>query len=101
MTRTSLTRAVAVMLLAVGAANATRAAQPVPDQEAMRERLQSMTPEQRAAAKEKMRERWASMTPAQREAAKKRFAERHPDAGQHVQKRQGAPAPAAAASTGG
>lgn len=98
MTRTLLSRAVAVMLLAAGAVTVAMAAQPVPDREAMRERLQSMTPEQRAAAKEKMRERWASMTPAQQEAAKKRFAERHPDAGQRLQQRQRAPAPAAAAS---
>lgn len=99
MIRMPLTRALTVLLLAVGAATVATAAQPVPDQEAMRERLQSMTPEQRAAAKEKMRQRWESMTPEQREAAKKRFAERHPDGGARLKQRHGTAAPAPAAST--
>lgn len=96
MKRSIFQRTAAAVLIAAGAAGLAHAA---PDAEAVRERLQSMTPEQRAAAREKMRERWEAMTPAQREAAKKRFAERHPDAGQRAARRQqGAPAPATGAS---
>ncbi|MGC4075579.1 MAG: DUF3106 domain-containing protein [Rubrivivax sp.] len=58
--------------------------------EAMKQKWESMTPEQQAQAREKMRQRWESMTPEQREAAKKRLAERR---GGHA-----APAPAPAAS---
>jgi hypothetical protein len=51
------------------------AARPAPGG-AMREHRQSMTPEQRAAARERMKAHWESMTPEEREAAKKRLAER-------------------------
>ncbi|MCK7498982.1 MAG: hypothetical protein MZW92_57040 [Comamonadaceae bacterium] len=47
--------------------------------EALREKWQSMTPEQRAAAREKIRERRESKTPEQREAAKDRAGMRRDD----------------------
>lgn len=47
---------------------------------AAKEKWDSMTPEQKAAAKEKAKEKWESMTPEEQAAAKKRFAERHPKA---------------------
>lgn len=56
--------------------------------EAAREKWQSMTPEEQAAAKEKMKQKWQSMTPEQQEAAKKRFAERHPDAAKRLQEKK-------------
>lgn len=58
---------------------------------AMKEKWESMTPEQQAQAREKLRQRWESMTPEQREAAKKRLAERRGG-------NRAAPAPAPAAS---
>ncbi|MCK7493957.1 MAG: hypothetical protein MZW92_23830 [Comamonadaceae bacterium] len=51
----------------------------------MREKLQNMTPEEKAAAKEKARAKWEAMTPEQQAAAKKRFAERHPKAAERAQ----------------
>lgn len=95
MIRNPLTRLLTAGLLVAAAAGAAQAA---PDRETMRERMASMTPEQKAEAKEKLRQRWESMTPEQREAAKRRFSERHPDAGGRLQQRKGAVAPAAAAS---
>jgi predicted Fe-S protein YdhL (DUF1289 family) len=47
----------------------------------MREHRQSVTPEERAAARERMKARWESMTPEEREAAKKRLAERRAERG--------------------
>lgn len=99
-TRTTVILAAALMASLAGLAHA----QPSPQaKEAMRERVQQMTPEERAAAKEKMRQRWESMTPEEREAAKKRFAERHPDGVKRMHQRGAGPAaPAApAASAGG
>lgn len=100
--RVALTSLSALFAAAVMAAASPALAQPANG--AARERLQQMTPEQRAEMREKMRQKWESMTPEQREAAKKRMAERHPDAGKRVQERarQGAPAgpvaPAASAA---
>jgi hypothetical protein len=71
----------AALLLAVAATLPALAAPPTPEQrQAMKEKWDSMTPEQQEAAKERMRKKWESMTPEQREAAKKRFAERNPGA---------------------
>jgi predicted Fe-S protein YdhL (DUF1289 family) len=50
--------------------------------EAARAKWESMSPEEKEAAKAKARERWDSMSPEEQAAAKKRFAERHPAAGQ-------------------
>ncbi len=47
---------------------------------AVKEKWDSMTPEQKAAAREKAKAKWDSMTPEEQAAAKKRFAERHPRA---------------------
>jgi Protein of unknown function (DUF3106) len=52
--------------------------------EAVREKVQNMTPEEKAAAKEKARAKWESMTPEEQAAAKKRFAERHPKAAERM-----------------
>lgn len=82
------------MVLAAGAASTTLAAQPT--REELRERVQNMTPEQKAAAREKARARWESMTPEQRAAAKQRFAERHPDAARRLKDRGQAMPPAGA-----
>jgi hypothetical protein len=64
---------------------------------AARAKWESMSPEEKEAAKAKARARWDSMSPEEQAAAKKRFAERHPAA---AQRRAGAagPAPAAPAS---
>jgi len=43
---------------------------------AMKQKWESMTPEERAAAKEKMKAKWESMTPEE----KKDFAQKHPQA---------------------
>lgn len=66
------------IVLAAGAATTAGAAQPT--REEVREQLQNMTPEQKAAAREKARARWEAMTPEQRAVAKQRFAKRHPEA---------------------
>jgi hypothetical protein len=98
------TRTLVIVAAALTAALSGLAqAQPSPQaKEAMRERVQQMTPEERAAMKEKMRQRWESMTPEEREAAKKRFAERHPDGVKRGPQRGAGPAaPAAPASAGG
>lgn len=60
--------------------------------EAMKEKWESMTPEQQAQARDKMRQRWQQMTPEEREAAKKRLA------GRRGAKADAAPAAAPAAS---
>jgi hypothetical protein len=62
--------------------------------EAIKERFQNMTPEEKAAAKEKARAKWDAMTPEQQAAAKKRFAEKHPDAAKAAEERKAQPAPA-------
>jgi hypothetical protein len=72
-----------VITLAGGAAFAQPAS--TDRREAVREKLQNMTPEERAAAKEKARAKWEAMTPEQQAAAKKRFAERHPKAAKRAQ----------------
>jgi predicted Fe-S protein YdhL (DUF1289 family) len=90
--RTRLIVTTALLALASGFSHAA------PDAErraAAKEKWESMTPEQKAAAKEKMKERWDSMTPEQQAAAKKRMAERHPRAaGRHAD--NAAPAASAA-----
>lgn len=47
---------------------------------AMKDKWESMTPEQKAAAKEKAKAKWDAKTPEEQAAAKKRFAENHPRA---------------------
>lgn len=56
------------------------------------ERLKSMSPEERAAAKEKAKARWDSMSPEEQEAAKKRFAEKRPRLAERMAKKQGSAA---------
>lgn len=100
-----MTRSTSALITALllSAAAASGLAQDQPNREAMRERMQNMTPEQKAALKEKLREKWASMTPEEREAARQRMAERRPDAAKRLPERPGAtassPAPAASASS--
>lgn len=48
--------------------------------EAVKEKWQKMTPEEKAAAKEKMKAKYDAMTPEQQAAAKKKFADKHPKA---------------------
>ena len=48
--------------------------------EAMREKWQKMTPEEKAEAKGKMKAKYDAMTPEQQAAAKKKFADKHPKA---------------------
>lgn len=55
--------------------------------EAMREKFQNMTPEEKAAAKEKAKAKWDAMTPEQQAAAKKRFAEKHPKAAEKAKEK--------------
>ncbi len=74
----------AALLLALAAGLAVaplaRAAATDEQRAAMKQKWDSMTPEQKAAAKEKAKAKWESMTPEEQAAAKKRFAERHPRA---------------------
>jgi len=63
--------------------------------EAARAKWESMTPEEKEAAKAKADAEWDSMTPEEEAAAKKRLAERHPGA---AQRRAGAAPPAGTAS---
>jgi Protein of unknown function (DUF3106) len=60
---------------------------PAEKREAVREKLQNMTPEERAAAKEKARARWEAMTPEEQAAAKKRFEKRHPKAAEKMKEK--------------
>jgi hypothetical protein len=66
------------------AGHAAHAQSPAEQREAVRERIQNMTPEEKTAAKEKARARWEAMTPEEQAAAKKRFAERHPKAAERA-----------------
>ncbi|RVT50207.1 DUF3106 domain-containing protein [Rubrivivax albus] len=90
MTRSTIALFAALLL---SAAAASGLAQAQPDREALRERMQNMTPEQKAAMKEKLREKWASMTPEDREAARQRMAERRPDAAKRLSERPSVKAP--------
>ena len=70
---------VSVLALAAAASLSVPAlAQPAGGErrEAMKERWESMSPEQQAQAREKLRDRWPQMSPEERAAAKKRLAER-------------------------
>ena len=58
--------------------------------EAAHAKWESMTPEEKEAAKAKAQAKWDSMTPEEQAAAKKRFNERHPGA---AQRRAGAAPP--------
>jgi hypothetical protein len=81
MNRTLSTLLAAVLVAgSASAAFAQTTATPAERREAVREKLQNMTPEEKAAAKEKARAKWDAMTPEQQAAAKKRFAEKHPKA---------------------
>lgn len=86
MTKTPL---LAALIAAAAAALPAHAATDT-QREAARERMQNMTPEEKAAAREKMKEKWQSMTPEQQEAAKKRFRERHPEAAKRMDEKKGA-----------
>lgn len=86
----------AAIVLAL-AGHAAYAQTPAERREAMRERMQNMTPEERAAAKEKARAKWDSMTPEEQAAAKKRFAERHPKAAERAKDKASGNAGAASA----
>jgi hypothetical protein len=62
--------------------------------EAMKEKWQKMTPEEKAATKEKMKAKYDAMTPEQQAAVKKRFGERHPKAADKAEAQKAAePAP--------
>jgi hypothetical protein len=90
----NLHRPLLAALMLAFAGHAAYAQTPAERREAMRERIQNMTPEEKAAAKEKARARWESMTPEEQAAAKKRFAERHPKAAERAKEKA---APAASA----
>ena len=64
--------------------------------EAMKEKWQKMTPQEKAAAKEKMKAKYEAMTPEQQAAAKKRFAGQHPMAAEKAEAKTTTPAPAPA-----
>lgn len=83
-TLTTLLAAATLALTALASAHATEASD---KREARREKLQNMTPEERAAAKEKAKAKWDSMTPEQQAAAKKRFAEKHPRAAERAKEK--------------
>lgn len=53
--------------------------------EAVKEKWQKMTPEEKAAAKEKAKAKYDAMTPEQQTAAKKRFSDRHPKAAEKAE----------------
>lgn len=83
----TLTLLLAAVLLAGVSGAALAEDAPATKREAMREKMQNMTPEEKAAAKEKARAKWESMTPEEQAAAKKRFAERHPNAAKRAQEK--------------
>lgn len=83
----NLNRPLLAALVLAFAGHAAHAQTPVEKREAMRERIQNMTPEEKAAAREKARAKWESMTPEQQAAAKKRFAERHPKAAERAKEK--------------
>lgn len=71
------------MILALAAACSVHAAdapQGAAAKAELREKWESMTPEQKASARAAAKEKWDSMTPEQQAAAKQRFSERHPRA---------------------
>lgn len=75
---------------------AVHAAEPSAEQRAaMKQKWDSMSPEEKAAARERMKQKWDSMSPEEQAAAKKRFAERHPRAAGRLADR---PAAASAAA---
>ena len=101
MSRTLLVASIAAVMAALPLAGVAQTADKE-RREAARARWESMSPEEKEAAKAKARAKWDSMSPEEQAAAKKRFAERHP-AG--AQRRAGAaaapgavPAPAASGS---
>ena len=55
---------------------------------AAKQKFESMTPEEKAAAKEKMKAKWDAMTPEQQAEAKKHFAARHPGAAARMAEKQ-------------
>jgi hypothetical protein len=87
----TLTTLFAALLVAGASSTAFAQAASAPaapgKREAMREKMQNMTPEEKAAAREKAKAKWDSMTPEEQAAAKKRFAERHPKAAQRAQEK--------------
>ncbi len=87
MNRTLTTLLAAMLVAGTSTAAFAQAATPAEKREAVREKIQNMTPEEKAAAKEKAKAKWDSMTPEEQAAAKKRFAERHPKAAQRAQEK--------------
>ena len=101
MTRLLLAASIAAVMAALPLAGAAQTADKE-RREAARAKWDSMSPEEKEAAKAKAKAKWDTMSPEEQAAAKKRFGERHPQA---AQRRAGAappagtaPAPAPAAS---
>jgi len=90
MTRLLLAASIAAVMAALPLTGAAQTADKE-RREAARAKWESMSPEEKEAAKAKARAKWDSMSPEEQAEAKKRFAERHPGA---AQRRAGA-APAA------
>lgn len=67
------------LMIGMAAVSSAHAADTSERREAMREKIKSMSPEDKAAMREKAKARWDAMTPEEQAAAKKRMAERHPE----------------------
>lgn len=85
----TLLATLAAVVTTFGLAGAVHAATPE-QKEAIKEKVASMTPEEKAAAKEKAKAKWDSMTPEEQAAAKKRFAEKHPRAAKKAAEKEAA-----------
>lgn len=55
---------------------------------AAKQKWESMSPDEKAAAKEKAKAKWDSMSPEEQAAAKKKFAEKHPRAAKKAAEKQ-------------
>ncbi len=78
------TASIAVAAMGAHAQTAT------PEQKAVvKEKLKSMTPEERAEARKRARAKWDSMSPEEQEAARKTFAEKRPRLAERMANRQG------------
>ena len=76
-----MSRPILAVLLAAFAAAAFVPAHAAPTDEqkaAAKQKWESMTPEEKAAAKDQAKAKWDAMAPEQHAAAKKRFAKEHP-----------------------
>jgi hypothetical protein len=91
------TTLLAVLAVAIGSLSfAATAETPTPEKRAaMKAKVDSMTPEEKAAAKEKAKAKWDAMSPDEQAAAKKKFSEKHPRAAaKAAEKQKDAAAPA-------